>query len=279
MPRSKKTNQLLNAPVPAEKAESAREAYSVPALDKAVEVLDLLASAAEGLTLAEIVSKTGRSMGELYRLVVALERHHLIARDQERERYSLSLRLFEMAHRHPPTERLLERAQPIMDELSRAIDQSCHLAVLQLPTVLVIAAAHSPLPMQYSVRVGSQFPVLEASSGIVLLAHAPSALVSGVLVGLAAGQRAVVQRRLESVRRTGREHVPSSVVSGIINLSTPIFDHRHRAIAALTVPYLGQRYARASVEAAEEALLSHAARLSGSLGAPPAPACAESSRA
>ncbi len=246
--------------------ESPRDAYSVPALDKAMEVLDLLASSAEGLTLAEIVSTTGRSMGELYRLVVALERHQLILRDEERDRYTLSLRLFELAHRHPPSERLLTLAQPIMDELSQTTEQSCHLAVLTPQSVLVVAAAQSPLPMQYSVRVGSQFPILEASSGIVLLAYAASATVARTLASVSSSGRNALQRRLESVRQTGRERVASSVVTGIINLSAPVFDHRGCAVAALTVPYLAQRYAHAPLETAEEALLAQSRRLSSALG-------------
>ncbi len=246
--------------------EGPRDAYSVPALDKALQVLELLADSAEGLTIAEIVSTTGRSMGELYRLVVALERHQLILRDEEHDRYTLSLRLFELAHRHPPTERLLELAQPIMDELSHSIEQSCHLAVLTPNSVLVLAAAQSPLPMQYNVRVGSQFPILEASSGIVLLAHAPSSLVTRTLSEVSGPARSTLQRRFESVRQTGRESVASSVVTGIINLSAPVFDHRGAPVAALTVPYLAQRYAQTPVEAAEEALLSQSRRLSSALG-------------
>jgi DNA-binding IclR family transcriptional regulator len=244
-----------------------RDRYAVPALDKAVEVLDLLASSSEGLTVAEIVSRLDRSMGELYRVVVALERHNLIRRDEERDRYMLSLRLFEMGHRHPPTERLIEQAQPILDHLAQTIEQSCHLAVLHQQNVLVVASAQNPLPMQYSVRVGSQFPVLEASSGIVLLAHAAPSIVKAVLVDLPKSTRDAVLRRCESVRLTGRERVASSVVSGIVNLSAPIFDHRNKAISAMTVPYLGQRYAHASVEESEEKLIRSARRLSTALGA------------
>src|SRR6185369_4788995 len=111
MPRSRKGLAEVShseGNPPERGADARRDAYAVPALDKAVEVLDLLASSSDGLSMAEIVTRSGRSMGELYRLVVALERHNLIERDAERERYALSLRLFEMAHRHPPTDRLIK---------------------------------------------------------------------------------------------------------------------------------------------------------------------------
>src|SRR5258706_14227146 len=130
MPRPRKGLAAVPRPESgprARKSEPLRDAYAVPALDKAVEVLDLLASSSDGLTMAEIVSRSGRSMGELYRLVGALARHNLIGRDEERDRYTLSLRLFEMAHPHPPTQRLIKQDQPIPDELPQTIQQSCHL--------------------------------------------------------------------------------------------------------------------------------------------------------
>lgn len=253
-----------------------RETYAVPALDKAVAVLELLASSADGMTLAEMVTQLSRSMGELYRLVVALERHELISKNPLNDRYTLSLRLFELSHRHPPSERLLRHAQPAMDTLVENIDQSCHLAVLYQKKVLVIASSESLLPMHYSVRVGSQFPVLEASSGMVLLAHARTSVVEAASSELASDERQALHHRLESVRQTGRERISSSVVAGIINLSVPVFNHQNHAVAALTVPFLAQRYARASVEQVEQALLATSAQLSSALGFTPATAPTES---
>src|SRR5258706_7515109 len=114
MPRPRKGLAAVPRPESgprARKSEPLRDAYAVPALDKAVEVLDLLASSSDGLTMAEIVSHSGRSMGELYRLVVALQRHNLIRRDGERDRHTPSLRVFGIAHPPTPTARLIQQTQ------------------------------------------------------------------------------------------------------------------------------------------------------------------------
>ena len=47
------------------------------------------------------------------------------------DRYRLSLKLFELAHMHPPVNRLVECALPVMRELAADTDQSCHLVVLR----------------------------------------------------------------------------------------------------------------------------------------------------
>ena len=100
-----------------------------------------------------------------------------------------------------------------------------------------------------------------------MLSYAPASVVEGAVAELSSAARKAILRRMESVRQTGRERIASTVVSGIVNLSAPVFDHRGQVVAALTVPYLGQRYARTSVDAAEEALLATGKKLSAALGA------------
>src|SRR5437016_14272224 len=79
--------------------------YAVPALDKGLDVIELLARESEGLTLNEIARVLGRTSSELFRMVNALGRRgYIIQRDNDR--YSLTLKLFELAHRHKPIKSL-----------------------------------------------------------------------------------------------------------------------------------------------------------------------------
>ena len=47
--------------------------YAAPALDKGLDILELLASETEGLTRSEISRRLGRTVGELFRMMVCLE--------------------------------------------------------------------------------------------------------------------------------------------------------------------------------------------------------------
>ena len=59
--------------------------------------------------------------------------------DAESDRYSLTMRMFELSHRFPPTKRLTAVAGEIMDDAALRLNQSLHLAILYGDDILVIA--------------------------------------------------------------------------------------------------------------------------------------------
>ena len=111
-----------------DEGESGRNEYRAPAAEKALDILELMADQSDGLTQTEIANGLGRSIHEIYRILLLLEKRGYIIRTQS-DRFRLSLRLFELAHRHPPVNRLVECALPVMRELAANADQSCHLVV------------------------------------------------------------------------------------------------------------------------------------------------------
>ena len=105
--------------------------YSAPAVDKALDILEVLADRADGMTQTELAEATGRSVSQVFRVLMALENRGRIVRDRAAGLYSFSMAAFDLAHRHPPLRGLLIAATPVMRELADAIRQSCNLAVLE----------------------------------------------------------------------------------------------------------------------------------------------------
>lgn len=252
--------------VPNSTSEKHTTRYAVPAAEKAFDILDILTRQPAGLTLAEIGNSLNRSMGEIYRIAVFLAARGLIAQESGGERYFLTGKLFEMAHRHPPTERLLSLAYPALQRLAQESEQSCHLAVLDRGAILIINAADSPLPMHHRVRVGARFEALTTSSGVVLIGHKPEVLWPEWLDAIAHSERKNARARLRLVKKHGFEQIPSLMVQGVTNISYPVRDHRGEVIAALTVPYLMQRNLPIDLPSACAATEETAAQLSRSLG-------------
>jgi len=141
--------------------------YSVPAVDKALDILELLSNTAEPLTQTEIAESTGRSVGQLFRVLVTLERRGLLVRERGGG-YLLGTRLFDLAHRHEPLRGLRAAALPIMHELADVVQQSCNLAVLDGDRVRVVAQVESPADFGYRVRVGALFDAATTATGEVL---------------------------------------------------------------------------------------------------------------
>src|SRR5919199_3866139 len=127
------------------------ERPGAPALEKGLDLLEALAEEKEGLSQKMLAQRVGRSVGEIFRMLGVLERRGYIARDPQSGQYSLTLRLFELANRHPPMRRLQAIALPVMEELAQAIKLSCHLVVVNGDRILVVGQAEPDLPMGWTV--------------------------------------------------------------------------------------------------------------------------------
>ncbi len=251
---------------------SGRPVYKAPAAEKALDILEFMANRPDGVTQTEISAGLGRSIHEIYRIIQLLEKRGYLVRAPKSDRYRLSLKLFELAHKHPPVNRLVDAALPVMRALAQGADQSCHLVVLNGLHVLIVVQVESPLPMRYSVALGSQFPILETSSGAVLLANQPpperAQLVETLLGTDPTLNAAKVEERLAAIDTIGHEMRPSLAVEGCTNISLPIRDHTGTTVAALTVPYLPQTHARFDRKTVLKQARGAALEISRALGAP-----------
>src|ERR1044072_9078505 len=108
---------------------SPRQGYSAPALEKGIDIIELLADSEAGLTVYEIAPRLKRRMSELFRIIVVMERRQWLQKDPETSRYSVTYHLLLLAHRGTPAQTLTLAAAPVMHELSTRINQSCHLVV------------------------------------------------------------------------------------------------------------------------------------------------------
>src|SRR5947207_5971432 len=162
-PRKRKTRP------PARRASHVDTRYAVPALDKGLDVLELLASEIDGLSLNEIARALARTSSELFRMVTALARRGYIEQ-RDGDRYSLTLKLFELAHRHKPIKSLTAAAAPLMRELVNRSLQSCHVTVFHAGRVMVVAEIDSPERWAFGLKVGAQVGLTDTASGYVLLA-------------------------------------------------------------------------------------------------------------
>ena len=249
--------------------------YTAPALEKGLDILELLAGESESLSQTTIAQRLARSTAEIFRMLSVLERRGYVIRHADGG-YRLSLRLFELAHQHPPLKRLLTVALPAMQELASATRQSNHLVIHFARRILVVAQVDSPEPMGFAVRLGAHFPFRpDRASSRVLSAFQPAAMQSELIAELLAnGTRATsavrVRSELSEIAAKGFYMAPSDTAEGVTDLCAPVFDHSDGAVAALTVPYLRQRDVAVSVAAARQALLCAVRRISAALGAPPA---------
>lgn len=212
--------------------------YRAPALEKGLDILELLANRPDGLSQSEIARQLNRSVGEIFRMLNCLVERGYVSIQRPSDRYVLTLKLFELAHRHPPMDRLLAEALPLMKELVQQVHQSCHLTVIEAGHGVVVAQVDSPGHIGFSVRVGSVMPLLSTASGRVLLAFQSVDDRERVLARESPGGKIPPSALalLESIRARGFEEMDSTRTRGVHDISYPVLDHKGCAAAAMTMP-------------------------------------------
>ena len=121
-----------------------RQAYSAPALEKGLDIIELLSTQEIGMSQSEIARALGRSVGEIFRMLVVLMDRGYVAQEPASDRYVLTTFLFEISHRIPKIRRLTAFAGPLMRTLVKSINQSSHLAILANDSVLVVGQVDAP---------------------------------------------------------------------------------------------------------------------------------------
>jgi DNA-binding IclR family transcriptional regulator len=257
----------------AEDAEEQAEgrAYSAPALEKGLDILEALCRSEHPMSQKEIAQRLGRSVGEIYRMVACLVNRNYVALVDENT-YGITTKLFELSHVNPPTHRLLFEATPIMQRLAGELDQSCHLTVYGQGKQVVLFKVDTPSGMGFAVRAGAELDVLISASGRVLLAFQDDDTrklrIEESLQRRPEQRDPQIDTVLASIRTAGYESIPSVQVRGLYAVSFPVLDAQGRAIAALTVPYAERldQIQRKSIPEVTEALGQAARTLSARIG-------------
>jgi len=256
-------------------APSTPDRQGAPALEKGLDVLEALAAEPEGIAQKTLAGRIGRSVGAIFRVLGVLERRGYVARGPAGG-YGLTLKLFELAHRHPRARRLQLVALPIMQELAERIGQSCYLGVANAERILVVAQAEPHGPVAFAMRLGAHFPFRAtdiAARILVAFAHEPrrSERLRALLAPGEEHREAELRKRLDAVARDGHEIAPSPLAAGVTNVGAPVFDRHGRVTAALIVSILAGTDAARTELADLVPLVETAARhISTAIGAPAA---------
>ncbi|HWL28333.1 MAG TPA: IclR family transcriptional regulator [Burkholderiaceae bacterium] len=250
--------------------------YAAPALEKGLDILEALSSCGDGYTLNELSQALGRSVNEIFRMVVTLQRRGYIQTDQN-DRYTLSLKIFRLAHRQQPIKSLISAALPLLHELAERARQSCHLSVFQNGRVVVIAQVDSPERWSFGLKVGVVMGLTDTSSGHVLLAYQDEVERTRMLsshirvegeLPMDPGQLFAL---LKEVRACGYASMPSIQIRGITNIAFPIRGIDGRVVAAINIPHIARidGTPRPDIEQIKDIMANVCMRLSTRIGYDP----------
>ncbi len=233
------------------------EKYRAPALEKGLDIIELLSQHADGLAQGDIARALDRSQSEIYRMLSTLVRRGYVIRSSDDDLYSLSLKMFAISQRYPPVERLLEMATPKMRAVTRKAWQSCHMGMESNGDIVVVASIASPGNWGLALRVGTVIGLGNTGTGRVLAAFRSDVELDELLDNhrLAQGEPELdaveFREHVARIRECGYERMPSATAVGVTNLAYPVLDYEGQAISVVNCPFL-ERIDQLDVPGVEE---------------------------
>ncbi len=225
-------------------SKEAKSKYHAPALEKGLDILETLAHSQTPLSLTELARKLGRSSSELFRMLTVLESRDYINKGEATGNYALSLKLYELAHLHPPVMNLLDAAAQPMANLTNVLRESCHLSVLRRGKLVVLREELSPARVRLSVPIGGRFSPVDTVSGRLLLAHLPDGELAAFLPTCEAfaemkrADQVAFRVRLAEIRETSVSASASETHLGVSDAAVMVGNPQIGLCAALAVASL-----------------------------------------
>ena len=154
-------------------------AYSLRAVDRVCDILDILANSPADVSLSEVAEGTGLPKSSAFRYLVALEARRYIERNAATGSYRLGLAF------RPQNTRLVERltalARPALEALRDQLQETTNLGVLDGAFVVHNAVAESPHMMRLAAREGERGYVHSTALGKAICATLPEDRVRSIL--------------------------------------------------------------------------------------------------
>ena len=248
-----------------------RTGYSAPALEKGLDILELLAAQGEPLTEKQIGERLGRSKNEIFRMVYVLVERGYLRRDAATDQLSLSNKLFELGMRTPRSRTLVEVALPAMEQLANAVGHSTHLVVVSRGQTVVVANAAPPWSeFNFFLQLGYGNAATEAVSGRTIIAFQTRERRRSMIdesLAWAVSERSIeeLEEQLDLIARSGSIISPSHILAGVIDICAPVLDKSGRAIASIVVPCLRRIGREEEFDGVREKLVETTRKISAAL--------------
>lgn len=243
--------------------------YRAPALEKGLDIIELLASASRPMAPKQISEHLNKSVSELFRMLQVLENRGYVAIAETQNGYELTNKLFSLGMSRGISKNLLDHALPAMRTLSENVLQACHIVVASDDQIVVVGQMDAPAIPSFHIRVGLRQNIVESAAGAVFYAFQRPKIRDAWRAAL---QPTVSEQDWElfedqayRARAKGYLMAKSHYADSITEISCPVFCDRG-LMAVLTIPHIRSRLS-VRVEDCVASLVETTASLSKALGA------------
>jgi DNA-binding IclR family transcriptional regulator len=215
----------------------------VPAIERALMLLEFLAQSKSGFSTSEISRRLGLPKSSTYLIVETLEKRGFLQKNRQNGRYYLGLKLIALSRHAIENLDLREEAKPFLRSLMQETQLVVHMAVLDGAEAMLIDKIDAPGTGRQTSFVGRRLDVHSTGVGKALVAYISEeelALIAKVKGFPRRNDNTIttlgaLKRELAQVRTLGYSMDDEEDEIGGRCIGAPVFDGNWVVVAAISV--------------------------------------------
>jgi len=204
-------------------------------------------------TLTDVAAATGLTRAGARRILLTLQTLGYV--EAEGRLFRLTPKILDLGFAYLTSMPFWNLAEPVMEELSAEVHESCSAAVLDRTEIVYVLRVPTHKIMTINLSIGSRLPAYCTSMGRMLLSALDDEALDATLGATplyAHTSRTVtdkdeLKKIIEQVRKQGWAIVDQELEGGLISISAPIRNRQGRVIAAMNISGNAQRTSAAQM--------------------------------
>lgn len=217
--------------------------YSVPAVERALSVLQCLGDSKRGFSISEIGRRLKIPKSSAHLILTTLERRGFLQKNTQTGRYHFGLQLVSLSRTALENLDLREEAKPFLRLLMQESGLTVHMAVLERDEAVIIEKVEAPGLVRLASWIGRRLDVNCTGVGKALVAFLPDDDIENFIKTkdfARHNQRTIVsksalKKELTLIRQLGYALDNEEDEPGVCCLGAPVFDEDGKAVAAISV--------------------------------------------
>ncbi len=246
--------------------------YSVPILERALALLELLTQRPDGMRLADLARDLNIPKNSTFRIAKTLLAKGYLQYDKER--YSLGYRLLSLGLALLDEDSILEKSHDILNDLRDETEETALLGRIFGTQGIVLEQALSAQPVKFHINIGHRFHLHTGAPGKAMVSFLPESERHALLEKLeypVFNERTIssckhFEDAIPGIRECGYAIDDEEEVVGLRCVAAPVFNHTNYPIAALWITAPIYRMPTSGFAKAAEFVVAHAQRLSVRFG-------------
>lgn len=225
------------------KSENMSMNDGVQSVERALDLLELLARSSDSMGISQLSAATGQPVGTVHRLLMTLVARGYVMRDSRNRRYALGSTARMLANANSQRLNWAEIAAPFLREVVEASGETANVVVRERNQAVYVAQAQPVRMVRMFAELGNRVPLHSTGCGKVLLAYQTESVISSIIAqtGLPAYTPKTItdpdqlQQELETVRHHGYAVDSGEQEEGVRCLAVPVYDPDGRVVAAMSI--------------------------------------------